>query len=224
MAARFNSLFNYLNNLSLREKLLLLTVFISVLFSLWDSFYFANYSEKKQQNQSDQQQFSMELQQLEADISKAEYDLKNNIDPNQELHSSINKNKQQLEVTHQQLEAKLSGLVSPTKITTLLRNILLKSQDLQLLTLNNEPVEVMDLQPSSNNEPDTETPTLLYLHATTIKLSGSYLQLHQYLEALENSPWGLFWDQLEYTVTDYPTAEIILRVHTVSTDKHWIGL
>ncbi len=103
--------------------------------------------------------------------------------------------------------------------------MLLQSQGLKLLSLNNEAVHVIELKQDENKLPQNDkSQTQLYEHATTIKFSGNYQQLHHYLVALETSPWGLFWDQLEYVVKDYPNAEISLRVHTVSTDQHWIGL
>jgi len=66
--------------------------------------------------------------------------------------------------------------------------------------------------------------TSLYQHTETIKLSGNYQQLYQYLLALEQSKWRLFWEQLHYKVTEYPMAEITIQVHTISTDEHWIGM
>ncbi|MDQ7072788.1 MAG: hypothetical protein Q9N32_03805 [Gammaproteobacteria bacterium] len=116
----------------------------------------------------------------------------------------------------------MNKLVPPTKITELLRNLLLKTNGLKLISLNNEPVKKVIL--SKNDINTSEPESLLYEHATIIKLTGNYQQLYQYLLSLEQSDWGLFWDKMHYTVTDYPQAEISLRVHTISTNKYWIGL
>lgn len=217
--------FNYLNNLSLREKLLILAVLFAAIYSVWDIFFFSHHNKQQQQIQNELQKNTQLQQDLATEIAKIQAKLIQNVDPNKKLKQTIQDTKNELVVKHQELETELDKLVPPTKITELLRSVLLQSQGLELISLNNETVQPIVIQQdktknSQNNEPQTK----LYDHATTIKLSGNYLQLHLYLTALESSPWGLFWDQLEYVVKDYPTAEISLRVHTVSTDEHWIGL
>ena len=225
MNTSFNSVLSYINALSLREKLLLLVVFFAVVYSVWDIFFFSEYIKRQQQTQSEQQTITTQQQELTVSIAQAQAKLSNDADPNTKIKQSIAKATADLEVSQTKLEQKLDRLVSPTKITELLRSLLLQSQGLKLLSLNNEAVHVIKLnQGEPQQAQDKQIQTQLYEHATTIKFSGNYLQLHHYLVALESSPWGLFWDQLEYVVKDYPNAEISLRVHTVSTDEHWIGL
>jgi len=124
-----------------------------------------------------------------------------------------------------QIEDKLNRLVPPTQITDLLRNLLTNTGGLKVLSVNNEPVKdiSISIDPDAVGTQD-QVKILLYEHAATIKLSGSYQQLYDYLTELENTGWELFWDTLHYRVISYPNAEITLRVLTVSTDKHWIGL
>ena len=91
----------------------------------------------------------------------------------------------------------------------------------KIITFNNNQNQNENTQQTQDAQQEI---ALLYEHATTIKLAGGYQQLYQYLTALEDSEWELFWDQLEYKVTEYPYAEITIRVHTISADEHWIGL
>ena len=225
MNAYLTIISNYLDELTLREKLLLLAVFFAVVYSLWDIFFFSDHTKHQQQTQAELQKVRSQGQDLAVAIAQIKVTLAKNVDPNKTTKQAIITTTQELEDSQQLLDEKLNKLVSPTKITELLRNLLLQSHGLKLVSLNNEPVYSITLEhEKKSSQQNNNAQTLLYEHATTIKLSGTYLQLHQYLEALENSPWGLFWDQLEYVVKDYPKAEITLRVHTVSTDQHWIGL
>ncbi|MBL4638622.1 MAG: hypothetical protein JKY76_04595 [Proteobacteria bacterium] len=215
----------YINNLSLREKLLFLLVFFAVVYSAWDIFFLAAHQERQQQARTELLELNTQQQELTVAIARAHAQLENDVDPNEITKQAIIEVKHEFKISQQQLVEKLDKLVSPTKITELLRNLLLQSQGLKLLSLNNEPVYTIALnQDKDKHQQENEAQTQLYEHATTIKLRGSYVQLHHYLTALEDSPWGLFWDRLEYVVKEYPNAEITLRVHTVSTDQHWIGL
>lgn len=223
MNAYLDSVATYLNKLSLREKLLVLAVFIAVTYSAWDILFFTAYNKQQQQTAAELKETNRKQTELTIAIARIQAQLVNEKDPNEKIKQAINETQHALEKSHQELEEKLDKLVSPTKITELLRSILLQSQGLKLVSLQNEPVHAIVLNQDGKQHDDTAQ-TQLYEHATTIKLSGNYLQLHHYLEALEKSPWGLFWDRLEYSVQDYPNAAITLRVHTVSTDAHWIGL
>ncbi|OUR64245.1 hypothetical protein A9Q79_07340 [Methylophaga sp. 42_25_T18] len=225
MNLALNAVLDYINKLSLREKLLFLLVFFAVIYSVWDISFYQDHQQSQQQARNELLGVNTQQQELTVAIARAQAQLNNDADPNEETKQAIIDVKHDFKVSQQQLDEKLGKLVSPTKITELLRNLLLRSQGLKLLSLNNEPVYTIVLnQNEDKQKQDNEAQTHLYEHATTIKLRGNYLQLHHYLEELENSPWGLFWDRLEYIVKDYPNAEITLRVHTVSTDQHWIGL
>ncbi|OUR72047.1 hypothetical protein A9Q92_07740 [Methylophaga sp. 42_8_T64] len=219
MDKTITALSNYLDGLTLREKLLFVFVFIAVVYSAWDAFFFSSYSEQQQQihteslaTQTQQQETILAIQLAQIELSKA--------DPNIKINQQIKDAQLALSDAQQQLNAKLDKLVPPTQITNLLRSLLEKTQGISLVSLENEPVSTITL----NTAEEDEVQTVLYEHATKLNLRGSYQQLHKYLQALESSDWGLFWDQLDYTVKDYPDAEISLRVHTISTDEYWIGL
>jgi MSHA biogenesis protein MshJ len=217
---------DYLNKLSLREKLLSLVVFIALIYAVWDIFFFANLDKRQQKTQAEQQDVQQQQQALNTAILQLQKQLKNVTDPNEKTRLAINTTNQQLSERQQQLDEKIDTLVEPSNITDLLRSLLLQSTGLILVSLKNEAVTTIVVNSSSNSQKQKKTDAKIqfYQHAATIKFRGHYQQLYDYLTALEDSPWGLYWDQLEYVVSTYPNAEISLRVHTISTDEHWIGL
>ncbi len=213
----------YLHGLTLRERILVQIVLLTVIFFLCDTFILSH-------RQSQIHTISLERDNIADDLITLDDQL---LDSETALNQAkqryiADKNAiEQAELTLQakqiQIENKLNRLVPPTQITDLLRNLLSKTDGLKVISINNEPVKDITLT-VDNKQTDSQNQTLLYEHAVTIKLSGNYQQLYDYLIAIEETGWELFWNTLHYQVVQYPTAEITLRVLTVSTDKHWIGL
>jgi len=63
----------------------------------------------------------------------------------------------------------------------------------------------------------------VFKHAVVMQLSGGFFETKQFIEALEALPWRLYWDSLEYSVSQYPSAIITLQVYTLSTDEGAFG-
>ncbi len=221
----------YLNALSLRERILMLLVACSVIYIAWDTLLLSKFEQQYKQQLSEQQQLNHQQQEVDTAIIQISKKIAQSNDETIKIKQNITQTNQQIQQNKQQLATVLNKLVPPTKITELLRSLLLDTYSLKLLSVSNEPVKEITFNTDSDQNEDKQQTqdnqqpiALLYEHATIIKLSGGYQQLYQYLTALENSEWELFWDRLEYNVTEYPYAEITIRVHTISADEHWIGL
>ncbi len=225
MNHRLKLISSYLNALSVRERVMVLIIIIAIIYAIFDSMVFEKLNLQYQQLQTKQQDFTEKQQILSTAFLENSEKIAENKRSSAELKQEINKAQLLLDDTEAQLSSVFDKLVPPTKITELLRSLLLKTNGLKLVSLNNEPVKKVILNENTDSDEKTSEPqSILYEHATIIKLTGTYQQLYQYLLALEQSGWGLFWDKMYYTVTDYPQAEITLRVHTISTNEYWIGL
>jgi len=219
------SLSNYLVALNLRERVLVLLVAIAVIYAVWDGVFLSKQEQHYQSLLSQQQLLTKQKQEHELKLAQTTAKIIANQRTVEQKKSAIIQAKQHLQQTVTQLDSVLNKLVPPTKITELLRNLLLQTHGLKLVALNNEPVENISFaEEDSKPSPENSVKTRLYKHSTTLKLSGNYQQLYQYLSALESSEWGLYWNELHYEVIDYPQAEITIRVHTISTNEYWIGL
>jgi len=219
------SLSNYLVALNLRERVLVLLVAIAVIYAVWDGVFLSKQEQHYQSLLSQQQLLTKQKQEHELKLVQTTAKIIANQRTVEQKKLAIIQAKQHLQQTVTQLDSVLNKLVPPTKITELLRNLLLQTHGLKLVALNNEPVENISFaEEDSKSSPENSVKTRLYKHSTTLKLSGNYQQLYQYLSALESSEWGLYWNELHYEVIDYPQAEITIRVHTISTNEYWIGL
>ncbi|EKD77407.1 MAG: hypothetical protein ACD_42C00342G0004 [uncultured bacterium] len=53
----------------------------------------------------------------------------------------------------------------------------------------------------------------------SIEFSGGYFETLEYLQYLENLPWYILFNSLEYTVTSYPNAKVTLIMSLPHTPK-----
>ena len=223
------SISNYLLNLSVRERILVLLVAIAVIYAAWDGLLLS-------QQEENYQILVQQQKTLDQEKEEREQALINVTEKISAQQRTIAEKKQEIiQVTHEleqielELDAVFGKLVPPAKITELLRSLLLKTSGLELLELGNGAVEQIIISNESSGEKQEQQNNpieqiSLYKHSTTLKLTGNYQQLYRYLSTIQESDWNLYWNELHYAVTEYPKAEITLRVHTISTDAHWIGL
>ncbi len=226
MHATIKSLINYIHSLTVRERILMTGVICTLIYLVADTLVLSKQEQTYKQQLVQLQELNQSQQDNDLAIIEISTQLSEQNKEKQQLKQNIKLTQQQLLEQDQLLTDYLQKLVPPTQITTLLRSLLLEQKDgLHLVSLNNEPVESISLNQLTNTDTLSQNDdAVLYQHAATIKLAGTYQQLHQYLTMLEQSPWQLFWDQLDYKVTHYPNAEIVLHVHTISTNEYWIGL
>ena len=73
-------------------------------------------------------------------------------------------------------------------------------------------------------KPAAASPTLLYRHGVELTLRGSYLDMVDYMNALEGLPTQLFWGKAQLDVEEYPNVRLTLTLYTLSLDPKWMKL
>jgi MSHA biogenesis protein MshJ len=224
MSQLYSKFSKYLKTLTLREKVLMLFVGIAIMYATWDAVFFGIFNKSHQQYVSQIDDVENELLNVDRQLKELTSQFIAAGNPNERLKLAITESNQHLQELEQALSTTFESLVPPTEVTSFIRSLLLENSGMKLIALNNEPVEVIKLNLPSEDESQQNDSARLYQHATNIKLTGDYVSLYNYLIELEQSEWTLYWDQLQYQVTTYPNAEIMLRIYTLSTDEHWLGL
>lgn len=128
--------------------------------------------------------------------------------------------KNQIQQVDKEINAVSSQLVSPALMAEALKNILFHTPGLTLIRLTNDEgvmLKAVDSQKIQDNK------IKLYQHNFTIQFSGDYFPVLDYLKKLENSPYKFYTDTIDYKVTQFPHADIILKLHTVSKEKDFIN-
>lgn len=132
------------------------------------------------------------------------------------------------------LRAMQKGLVAPERIVPLLELILKSNGRLRLLSMKTLPVSSLSdgsLNPSAKAAAAPADATaaarpadLLYRHGVELAVRGNYLDMVNYMSALEAMPTQLFWGKAQLEVEEYPNARLTLTLYTLSLDRKWIKL
>ncbi|MEY2874060.1 MAG: hypothetical protein RLZZ373_1431 [Pseudomonadota bacterium] len=119
----------------------------------------------------------------------------------------------QARTTQIDAQGRTSDLVSPAEMLPLLEQLLGRHSGLKLRSL----------QSLGRTALGQGTPTL-YRHGVELTVEGRYADLLDYLKALEASPQRLLWGGLQLKVLQHPQVLLTLRLHTLSTDAHWVEI
>jgi MSHA biogenesis protein MshJ len=65
---------------------------------------------------------------------------------------------------------------------------------------------------------------LLYRHGVEIVVQGGYLDMVNYMDALEALPVQLFWGKAKLDAQQYPNSRLTLTLYTLSLDTKWMKL
>jgi MSHA biogenesis protein MshJ len=106
------------------------------------------------------------------------------------------------------------GLVPADDLLNILKNVLQQSNKLNIKRIESLPPQELRLTSVKRTGGLEETGVLN--HAVVLTLEGSYFELLQYLQGLEQLPWRFYWDSLNYRVSGYPDGDIELKVSTLT--------
>jgi MSHA biogenesis protein MshJ len=222
--------------LSLRERVIifvmLAVLFIAVLNAVFFDRQFARQKQLSAQVRAEQ----LQINQIRAEIQQV---IHSKTDPDEANRARLQVLKQQSAQMQTVLLDMQKGLVSPDKMTVLLEDLLRRNQKLRLLSLKTLPptslteMNATDVKPTQDNTTALTVQNIgdaqpavgaVYKHGVEITLQGQYLDMLEYMAALESVPWQLFWGRAKLNVTEHPNATLTLTLFTMSLDKKWLNL
>ena len=215
---QWDKLSTKVNALSMRERVLVFaTVTVVVLFLLNMLLLEPLLARQKSlHSQISQQQQTM----LEVQAQIAALVLENSPNAKSPQRSQINQIRQEIAEGNAYLKSSREKLVQPEKMAEHLRQLLSKNNRLQLVALQTLPVTPL-LEPSKVAASAAQD-RQVFKHGVQLTLRGNYLDLLQYLSALESLPQQMYWARAQMSVVQYPAAEITLILYTLSLDKTWL--
>lgn len=162
-------------------------------------------------------------------------------DPEQVIQEKMKQLRQQSAQLRGEMMGMQKNLVAPEKMPQLLGDILKRNGKLRLISLKNLPLVSLGGPESKEAEsaaaktgtkpaePAGKTPAtagtgLIYRHGVEIVVRGNYLDMVNYLTALEAMPWELYWGNAKLQVETYPVSTLTLTLYTLSLDKSWLNL
>jgi MSHA biogenesis protein MshJ len=127
----------------------------------------------------------------------------------------------QLQGIDSQLLAQSAGMVPPDHMAEAIQDVLRLQHGVVLISLRNLPATRLPAEKPADSAGEDRRP---YVHTIELVVEGRYLDVLDYVQALEKLPWHFYWRRLEITATHYPTNRVRLELATLSPDGDWMGL
>lgn len=216
---RFEALQSRVDALSLRERAIIFVASTMLLFLLWNTLLMTP-MEREQDgllSQIETQRTSIEAIDAETLAIMEQH----SVDPNRVEREQLAELENQLEQADQQIGKMITGLIEPGQMAVILEQVLQDQSGLEFVSLENMGREA--LVDVSTDKAGPNAPGI-FKHTMRLELEGSFKQTLDYLRALETLPWQFRWDEVTITMLDYPRANIVIKVHTLSLQEGWIGV
>jgi MSHA biogenesis protein MshJ len=212
--------------ISLRERVLIFVAAAFVVVSLVNVFFLDPLLLK-------QKNMTVQVVQQQEKIKEIQAQIENIIQAKNAQSTSpqrlqLNKVREEMEEGNLFLKSNRENLVEPDKMADLLRQVLSKNANLQLVNLQTLAVtSLFDTEAgAAATAPAPAIPAMtekqIFKHGVELTVKGNYLDLLQYLSALERMPTQMFWAKVKMNVVQYPDAELTLTLYTLSLDKVWL--
>lgn len=195
------------NALQMRERLLLLVTLIALTFGVFDLLLLSPLQQRLQQTE----QSLVEVQSQLAVITQQTREFASDRDPLADRKQQRDALVQTIADYEQQLEQRMGNLLGKDEAPQLLYELLDNQRNLRLVSL------------TTHNglfaEQTLGTPMTGGLNRFNLELNlqGSYLDMLDFVQAMEASDWQLFWDKLSLDVVEHPTANINIQLYTLGT-------
>jgi MSHA biogenesis protein MshJ len=201
-------------SLTKREKIIVVSASMAIIWSLWDSVFY-------QPTAAKQKLLKQELISLNSEIATqrqtaALFESTGNANPNIDNQKKLAELKNQYSRLQEQVMLGDKKFVPPQLMAGALSDILKQDHHLALIKMESLPPETL-LPEKQQHQP-------IYKHGLVITFAGNYSDTVNYLEKLEALPWAIVWEGLDYQVKNYPMAEITIHAVTLSFEKGWLGV
>ena len=217
--------------MSLRERVLVFATMTILALSLFNTLLLEPLSVRQKALHSQMAQQQQQMNAVQAQIAAVLQE--NSPNSNSPQRNQLNRIRQEMAEGNAYLKSNRERLVQPEKMAEHLRQLLNRNNRLQLVALQTLAVtpliESNVKGPNANNAEHAQTTVSVaaldkqvFKHGVQLTLRGNYLDLLQYLNALESLPQQMYWARAQMSVVQYPTAELTLILYTLSLDKTWL--
>ena len=168
----------------------------------------------------------LESEQLDETIAALQVELSKDIDA--PFKARLERVKKQIIDADKSLISQTSDLVAAAKMPLLLENVFAQFAELKLIEMQSiAPTQLLTSPNKKSKSPlqdENAIESNLYQHGVKLTLQGRYFDIQKYLERVEALPWQFYWKKFSYQVVDYPIAEVVVEIYTLSTTKAFIGV
>ena len=207
-----------INQLSLRERALLIVTAIVLLVFLWWSLYAAPLRQQRIELNQLNQNLQTEISTLESTSSALQQRIAQGVPQKQQR--KLEQLKRELLSVNQLLKQKTRALIAPDEMFELMQSMIFSESRLKLTSIKRKevlPLFVADKEDSAQ-QPE------IFRHVMQIGFDGRYKDVVSYIEKLEGLSWKLIWDRIELKSERYPVVHVDIEISTLSDNQSWVGL
>lgn len=217
MTLYFLRLKHFIDNLSLRERIIVTIMIVLALVVLWSdvilSWQQQSLSNMQRAAEQEQAQFNI----INAEVSRIQSAIKS---PSTFTHR---KRYQELMQKIADIEYGLQNhkqrVISQKEVHRVIYGVLKDIKKIKLLSFKSVDENDEGKQKNSKTLSDTVASTLPGFNVSMEKyelvVSGQYFSILDYLKRLERQGWQFYWETLEYKVEKYPMATVTIHFHTL---------
>ena len=216
--------------LNTRERWVVFFAGIVVIYGILNVLLLAPALEKQQRLQAEVVQSQSEITEIQQQVSMLAQTPIEDVDTQNK--SRIVKLSAKVDAQKAQLSMLNQTLVSPERMPDLLKSLIRNDEDILLVSmktlpaenfLNQSKQEQVPVANASAQDADMQLP-VIYRHGLELTLSGKYMALMRYTEALEKLSQQVLWDKAVLKTKEYPVNELTITVYTLSLDKTWLSI
>jgi len=210
------------DQLSLRERVIVLVAALLLIALIWDSTFMAPLDK-------DRKSKLQQIEALRAEVAGLDQSIETLVgqgaaQPQESSHARADALREEIKDIERRMAGVTSGLIAPKEMSHVLEQVLARANRMTLQGLRTLPAEGVIAPGSDPAQPGGASGAQIYKHGIEIELSGGYLDTLYFLQALEALPWRFLWDSIEYTVEQYPRGHVKLRLYTLGLEEGWIGV
>ncbi len=137
--------------------------------------------------------------------------------PDDELNARKANLTQQMATIDEQLAVQTVDMVPAKHMPAMLTELLGRVKGVKLVAFDTvAPAPLLTM----SEEDDLN----VYSHGMRLTLEGDYFSTLKFVQAVEEMPNKLYWKQLDYVVTQYPKANVVLELYSLSINKDFISV
>ncbi len=206
----------------MRERVLIFLTIMAAIFMLWN-FAQSGIDEKIEATHAQIENLTTQRSALQTQIAAITQGLLNN--PNKIKNEQVEQLEEDIKKLEAQLQSVSQNLIKADQLPIALQEVLQKADQLTLLEVNTLPAQELQFVATDGSTiSDSENNAGVFQHVVELRVKGSFNQVVHLLMSLEQLSWRFYWQSLDYKVEQYPSAEIKLRVYTLSSEEGLFGV
>ncbi len=216
LTERLEQIRERIDELSLRERVLIFLAAAAVLAFLWQQLFMQPLAAERDRTEERIGEVRDRITEANEAISTllAERDR----DPDAENRARLEALEDDIAELDRELEEVTGELIDPARMARVLQRILEREQGLDLVSLESLPARPL-LDDAGENALGN-----VFRHGLRLEMEGEYLAVLHYLRRMEDLDSRFFWSELDIEMREYPRNRVVITVHTLSLREGWIGV